>query len=285
MQSSSTEAHSQRYRYTYLWTNQNRAMRFQPKPRRTRSIAVAFILTIFALMLSSCEQDKEPAPVQHKQGTSEQLSFLVNSGFDAEEIRLEDGIFIIDDDILISQTDVDGYIAREKESGQGRTEHYRGPYLVSDNHVTNIRFYISSSVPSSWATAIRGAINQWNAVNGTKLYMSESTSSSSAHTVINTSYSSQNWVARAYLPSYNRRPGHTMTINTRYNGLSSGYKLFTIVHEMGHVFGLYHSDQKQGTFIQGTPTTDPNSVMNSYVLPWNGFTQGDIRAVQILYPQ
>src|SRR5690606_23382986 len=110
-------------------------------------------------------------------------------------------------------------------------------------------------------------------------------SSSAANTVINTAYSNQNWVAQAYLPSSNRRPGHTMTINTKYNYLNSGYKLFTIVHEMGHIFGLYHTEQRQGIFIHGTPTTDANSVMNSYVLPWNGFTTGDIRAVQIIYPQ
>lgn len=59
-------------------------MRFYPKPKRTRSIAVAFVLTIFALILSSCEQQQEPAPVQEEQGTQEQISFLVNSGFDAD---------------------------------------------------------------------------------------------------------------------------------------------------------------------------------------------------------
>lgn len=251
--------------------------------RYVRSFSI--LCLIAAIMFSSCQQDDEVTPRRDEAPTDEQINFLVNSGFERDEIRLENGIFIIGEDILISQDDVDGYIAREKGSPQGRSEHYRGTYLVSDAYVTNIKFYISSSVPSSWASAVRGAINQWNAVNGTKLYMSEVSSSSSANTVINTSYSSQNWVARAYLPSYTRRPGHTMTINTRYNSLSNSYKLFTIVHEMGHIFGLYHTNQTQGIFIQGTPSSDPNSVMNSYVLPWNGFTSGDVRAVQIIYPQ
>ena len=254
-----------------------------PSERYVRFISN--LCLILAIVFSSCQQDDEIAPTRNEVPTEEQINFLINSGFERDEIRLEDGIFIIDEDILISQDDVNGYIAREKGSSQGRSEHYRGTYLVSDAYVTNIKFYISSSVPSSWVTAIRGAINQWNAVNGTKLYMSEVSSSSPANTVINTAYSSQNWVAQAYLPSYTRRPGHTMTINTRFNYLNSGYKLFTIVHEMGHIFGLYHTDQRQGIFIQGTPTTDANSVMNSYVLPWNGFTSGDVRAVQIIYPQ
>jgi hypothetical protein len=254
----------------------------QPE-RYARSIFA--ICLIIAISFSSCQPDEEVAPVKEESGTEEQLNFLINSGFDRDEIQLKNGVFIIDEDILISQEEVDNYIARDKGSSQGKTEHYRGTYLVSDAYVTNIKFYISSSVPSAWATAVRGAITQWNNVNGTKLFMSEVSSSSAANTVINTAYSNQNWVAQAYLPSSNRRPGHTMTINTKYNYLNSGYKLFTIVHEMGHIFGLYHTDQRQGIFIQGTPTTDANSVMNSYVLPWNGFTTGDIRAVQIIYPQ
>lgn len=245
----------------------------------------AVVCTTLAMSLVSCQQDQEPVSKKPtEKATDEQLQFLVNSGFHEDEIVLEEGVFIIDQDILITQKEVDNYIAREKQSVQGKEQHYRGPYLVSNSYVTNIKFYISSSVPSSWATAIRGAITQWNNVNGTSLYMSEVNSSSSANTVINTGYSSQNWVACAYLPSSNRRPGHTMTINTKYNSLNNSYKLFTIVHEMGHIFGLYHTDQNQGYFIEGTPYTDPNSVMNSYVLPWNGFTNGDLSAVQIIYP-
>jgi hypothetical protein len=251
--------------------------------RYVRSVAVLSMAV--AVAMSSCQPDEEVAPAPEVSPTEKQIEFLVNSGFEKDEIVLENGTFIIDNDILITQDEVNAYLALEPTNPQGRNQHYRGPYLVSDTYVTNIKFYISSSVPSSWATAVRGAISQWNAVNGTKLFMSEVSSSSSANTVINTGYSTQNWVARAYLPSSTRRPGHTMTINTRYNNLNSGYKLFTIVHEMGHIFGLYHTDQTQGTFIQGTPTTDPNSVMNSYILPWNGFTSGDVSAVQILYPQ
>jgi hypothetical protein len=57
-----------------------------------------------------------------------------------------------------------------------------------------------------------------------------------------------------------------------------------MAHEMGHNFGLLHTNQTDGTIIPGTPATDANSVMNSYVLPWNGFTYYDQVAVQVLYP-
>ncbi len=63
-------------------------MRIQPKPKRSHSIAVALLLTIFALLLSSCDQEAELAK-EDKQGC------------------------IIDEDMVISQTDVDGYIVRD----------------------------------------------------------------------------------------------------------------------------------------------------------------------------
>ena len=251
--------------------------------KRSAGSIVVVCLFLFGVFFS-CSTEEEVTPSK-SEPSRELVDFLVNSGFHEDEIKFEDGLFIIDEDILISETEVRNYLADQKPVAGGRAEHWRGTYIVSDTYVTNIKFFIGSDVSSSWATAIRGAIDQWNAVNGTKLFMSEVTSSGAANTVIGTSYSSQNWVARAYLPSSRRRPGHSITINTKYNSLNSSYKLFTIVHEMGHVFGLYHTDQTQGIFINGTPSVDPNSVMNSYVLPWNGFTSGDVSAVQILYPE
>lgn len=239
---------------------------------------------ILFLTLSCSREDEVVSERLSKEQYEDHVQFLVRSGFDRDHIVYEKGTFIIEDDILISKEDVEGYMALDRSPDQGRTEHYRGTYLVSDSYVTNIKFFISTSVTSSWAAAIRQGIEQWNNVNGTKLFLSEVSSSSQANTVINTGYSSSNWVARAYLPSWRGRPGHTLTINTRYNSLDSGRKLFTMVHEMGHIFGFYHTDQTQGVFIQGTPVSDPNSVMNSFVLPWNGFTAGDVTAVQIIYP-
>jgi hypothetical protein len=247
--------------------------------RNLRNISLSLVLLL--AIFSCTKEDEKVAPAENLDPL---IEYLESTGFDRKDIVFKDGNFIIEDDIVISKQEVENYMKGGSSLPGQRTDHYRG-YLVSNTYVTNIKYYIEPVVPSAWKTAIRGAISQWNAINGTKLYLSEVTSSSSANTRINTGYENANWVARAYLPSYSGRPGHTMTINTRYNSLNSGYKLFTIVHEMGHTFGLYHTDQTQGTFIQGTPTTDANSVMNSDILPWNGFTAGDQKAVQIMYPQ
>jgi hypothetical protein len=247
----------------------------------TRIVMAFLVLLIF----SSCNKEEDKvSPTTTSADLDPLISYLESTGFDRKNIVYKDGNFIIEGDIVISKEEVENYVNGQSSKPNQRTDHYRG-YLVSNTYVTNIKYYINSTVPADWKTAIRGAISQWNAINGTKLYLTEVTSSSSANTTITTGYEDTNWVARAYLPSYYGKPGYLMTINTKYNYLSSGYKLFTIVHEMGHTFGLYHTDQTQGTFITGTPTSDPNSVMNSYILPWNGFTAGDQKAIQIMYPQ
>ncbi|UII26414.1 M57 family metalloprotease [Fulvivirga maritima] len=257
----------------------------QTHQKMQSSMTVLSICMAFVLFFSSCQEETEKVSPKAEEPTDELVSFLVKSGFNEKDIELENDTYVIGGDILIDKSEVEKYVANGTAlETDPSTEHYRGYYLVSSSNVSNMRFYISSSVPSSWVTAIYEAVDAWNSVNGTSLYMSITSSSSNAHTTITTGYSSQNWVARAYLPTSNGRPGYNMEINTRYNSLSSGYKKFTIVHEMGHIFGLYHTDQTQGYFINGTPSSDPNSVMNSYVLPWNGFTNGDEDAVQILYP-
>lgn len=248
-------------------------------------------ILFFSGIFFSCEKDS-PNPVVPDeeavlQSDDELVNFLESTGFDGRNIVVEDGIFIIDGDILIAKEEVELYAAAQKKApaANEKTDHWRSYYLVSNNYISNITVYIESSVPSSWKTATRNAMNQWNAINGTRLHFSETSNRNAALIRVNTGYSNQNWVAQAYLPFYNGRPGNLMTINTRYNSLDSGRKLFTMVHEMGHTFGFYHTDQSQGIFIPGTPSVDANSVMNSYVLPWNGFTSGDVDAVQIMYPQ
>ena len=247
-------------------------------------------MLFFTGIFFSCDKDDASQVVPDEEASLESneelIKFLESTDFEGKNIVFEDGIFVIDGDILISKEEVELYATQTKPSaGNEKTDHWRSYYLVSNNYVSNITVYIESSVPSSWKTATRNAMSQWNAINGTRLYFSETSNRNAALIRVNTGYSNQNWVAQAYLPFYNGRPGNLMTINTRYNSLSSGMKLFTMVHEMGHTFGFYHTDQSQGIFIPGTPSVDANSVMNSYVLPWNGFTNGDIDAVQIMYPQ
>lgn len=237
------------------------------------------------LLFSSCSKkdqalnDPTPAPAT----VEEMTNYLANQGFDREHIVFEKDRVIIEDDIIMTIADLKQRVADAKAGPN--TEQRRGTYIVSNAYNSDIKFYLEPGIPAVWQTAIRGAIANWNAVNGTRLGMSIVTSAASANTRIFMGYENANWIARAYLPGSDSRPGVTVEINSKYNTMSATQQLFAITHEFGHTIGFHHTNQTFGTLIPGTPTSDPNSVMNSTVLPWNGFTSWDVRATQILYPQ
>lgn len=244
---------------------------------------LALLAIVVSLFLLSCSKTNDvPAVEQPDEQVESLISYLEGKGFERSKIVLNGDNFVIDGDILISRADLEERVA--KETGPS-AEHWRGPYIVSNTYNSNIRIYIEPGVPAAWVTAVQGAIANWNAITNTRLGMSIVSSASSADCRIFMGFESANWIARAYLPASSGRPGVSAEINSNYNSLATSQKLFAITHELGHTIGFYHTNQNQGIFITGTPTTDANSVMNSFVLPWAGFTSGDITATRILYPQ
>lgn len=93
-------------------------------------------------------------------------------------------------------------------------------------------------------------------------------------------------VAYAAIPS-GGKPGSTIRINPSYNWCLSDVKKNIIVHELGHNLGLVHTDYlstgESENYIFGTPLYDSESVMHHSVGAWNGFSDGDIAAIHILY--
>jgi hypothetical protein len=255
--------------------------------KKTQSIylrRISFLFFAFSMFLFACSKDNAATEVQPEE--DKLVSYLERLGFKKENVQLKGDTYIIDGDVLITKAELAKRAAAENVSdGTPSTEHWRGSYIISNTYNSNVRLYIDPAVPTAWRTAIQGAVNNWNAVNGTRLGMSIVTSQANSDTRIFMGFESSSWIARAYLPTSTRRPGVSVEINSNYNSLAASQKLFAITHELGHTIGFYHTNQNQGVFITGTPSVDANSVMNSFVLPWNGFTAGDVLATQILYPQ
>jgi hypothetical protein len=254
-------------------------------------MAKALVCALSIGFVAACgsKTKEEVAPTSTAQvPVSELTTYLATStGIKAGDIVYDEATknFVLDGDVVITAADAQERMAASA-ARTAKGEQWRWNYLVANTYVTNIDYFFESDVPADWKTATRAGINNWNAVNGTKLFLREVTSRTAADVIVNLGYAAnENWIARAYLPYSNGRPGNTVTINTKYNYLSSNLKEFTMTHEMGHIHGLTHTNQTQGVFINGTPTTDSKSVMNATVLPWEGFTAGDILAVQTIYPQ
>ncbi len=247
---------------------------------------IYFLLFALPVFLFACSKDNAKPDVKAEDNTEKLVSYLETQGFKKDKIVLKGDQFILDGDVLISKEEVEKRVANDANPNRIPSgEHWRGLYLISNTYNTNVRLYIDPAVPAAWRTAIQGAVNNWNAVNGTRLGMSIITSASGVYTRVFMGFESANWIARAYLPTSNGRPGVSVEINSNYNSLPASQKLFAITHELGHTIGFYHTNQTQGVFISGTPSVDANSVMNSFVLNWAGFTSGDVRATQIIYPQ
>ena len=250
------------------------------------AICIASLMIFFSSCSKKDKELKDPTPVSNVE--AEMTNYLVKQGFDEQHIVFEKDRVVIESDIIITIPELKQRVAdwkKEQQSGVPQTEQRRNTYIVSNAYNTNIKFYIDPAVPANWQTAIQGAVNNWNAVNGTRLGMSIVANQANANTRIFMGFESANWIARAYLPGSNSAPGVSVEINSNFNTLAASQKLFAITHEFGHTIGFHHTNQTSGTLIPGTPSSDPNSVMNSTVLPWNGFTSGDVLATQILYPQ
>lgn len=246
----------------------------------------AIYLALLMVLSSSCSRkDKELNDAVPADNIEEMTSYLTSLGFDKKDIVFETDRVVIESDIILPLPELKERVATWKKDGP-QTEQRRNTYIVSNTYNNNVRIYIEPSVPTAWRTAIQGAVNNWNAVNGTRLAMSVITSASGVYCrVFMGNQTGASWIARAYLPTSNGRPGVSVEINAYFNTLPASQKLFAITHEFGHTIGFHHTNQTSGTHIPGTPTTDANSVMNSFVLNWNGFTAGDVLATQILYPQ
>lgn len=245
-------------------------------------------LLLFVLLMTalSCEKEDTLAP-NNTSKYEKHIQYLVATGFHRDEIVFDDkrDEFIMHNDMVLSRTEVEAYMKRDEGTPLSKVQQRRYTYIVSQSRVTNIKYYIDGTVPNDWRTAIVQAIAEWNNVNGTALFLSQVSTSSGADVRVSAILESgASWVARATLPGSNGAPGSIMEINTYYNTLDAGRKLFAMAHEMGHNFGLLHTNLTDGSIIPGTPTTDANSVMNSYVLAWAGFTYYDQVAVQVLYP-
>jgi hypothetical protein len=249
----------------------------------TRSLPSLYLVCV--LLLSACDQGNEVVPRQDE-SLDKYYTFLEQaSGVSRDKIMYNDrnGSFTVADDMVVSKASLDEYLATGSAAPDGRTEQRSHNILLSDAYATNFKYYIQPSLTTGWRDAVIQAIAQWNNVGGSKLRLVQvSTQAESNINVFMGAYDAANWVARATLPSGNGKG--TLEINPRFNDMASGQKLFAMAHEMGHNIGFWHTDQTTGNLIPGTPVTDPNSVMNSYVLPWNGFTNYDLVAVRYLYP-
>jgi hypothetical protein len=210
-----------------------------------------------------------------------------------ETIELED-YYLVEGDILIPKS-----FAGEN----GRTEQASTYNLVSYSSQPTIRVHIlntsSNFLPAAWYTEIVNATNDWTNITNCRISFSYVTSSNNADIIIQNDGGMlpPNVIAGA-TPPQGGNAGAIINVNPDFNNgsISAGQMRYNLVHELGHCIGFRHTNWSQrgeqadpdgANTVPGTPTSDPNSVMNGGTanFSWNGFSSNDILAAQTLYPQ
>lgn len=251
-----------------------------------------FIIQLTALVLAvlsiSCEKENDNIKKAEEEtsgnarfSTEEKIQWLHNNGFEDEEITyLADEKAFDMGDARVLESDLD----KRMSTGNTRTAQQQRQWLVDDNHVEDIDVFITSGVSSGYRTAIETALQKWNEIPFCKIHFSIVTSSSSADITV-TTYNNPNVnvVAWAYYPFTSGVPGNEVSINTKYEYFDQTRKTNAMLHEFGHTIGLRHTNTTDGIHIAGTPTSDPSSVMQSYIQSISNFSNGDILAARILY--
>ena len=230
------------------------------------------------------------------------VNILINMGFNVENIIELDDFYLVNGDRIFSK-DLEDYKSIQEPDFVAPQAHTDG--LVSQNNVDDITVYIDPSIPTfgtdNWRNATDFAINQLNNIQGSILNLSLVTSSSLADIIVRSDFGSlpNNVIAASanFFP-IGGQPADLIIINLDFFSnlnVPENVKQRNMVHEFGHTIGLRHTNWQQrgenanpfgANQIPGTPTSDPNSVMNggTALTPWNGFSNFDVIAIEYLYP-
>ncbi|WP_192823393.1 M57 family metalloprotease [Rufibacter sp. LB8] len=263
-----------------------------------------FTLKLVALALlvgfSSCSENQEEA-IEKAEVSKEKLQQIYEMGFGTADVKAVDGGYLVEGDIFLTDEQLNE-TKDPKFLRIGETEQYRTTNLVNVGTSRTISVAISTSLPTSYVTALDEAIRRYNAEN---LRIKFRRVSSGYNILLSKAPAGSSYLASAGFPT-SGNPFNSVRVNSDYLGSNPGtnYLATILAHELGHCIGFRHTDYMNRAYscggaytnegastvgavhIPGTPTTaDATSWMLACVGTGQNrpFNSNDRTALNYLY--
>lgn len=262
--------------------------------RYTLNSLLVLCYSMLLALTSACTNELETVGLEEQEqqqpvSTRDDMRIIQTLGFDTLDVTELKAGYLIQGDIYLEKNDLAAY--NQPQTRQA----YHTTGLIGHPKQGTITVGVDSSIPSSgvdnWRDEIQEAINLWNPLSNLEMTY---TTAGNPDILIRSDASDplpNNVIAAGSWPM-NGQPGSTIRINLDYNynkTIPRLQKIYNMVHELGHCFGLRHTNWKAlgesgANDISGAP--DPYSVMNGGTAEyqWSGFSEGDKKAIEYLYP-
>lgn len=269
---------------------------------------VLFYVAILTLAFS-CSKEKDFKDLKGADTTTDEslnqyIPVLKKLGFNTKLVQDYGTSILVEGDIAFRKDYLDSLSKSPVFNSQNKQTMFSTAFLTRAA-VSNITVYTNGSLPYEWMLALQDAAAHWKDLTGSVITINYSSGSSG--TILVTSdygYLDINTIASAGFPTNPSTPYAQVNVNLDYNNGNITYpqKVFNLVHELGHCIGFRHTnwvarnEASSGAFSNyqaawdinhGTPTTDPNSVMNGGAADnqWTYFSTYDVLASELVYPQ
>lgn len=202
---------------------------------------------VVTLLFTSCEQKEETA-VAKNEVSEMTLSKIAQLGFYNKNVQKVDGGYLVEGDIMLTDKDLNEH-TMVQALRVGESEQYRTTNLVSVGSGRTIRVAITTSLPSSYVTALDEAIRRFNAEN---LLIKFQRVSSSYEILFSKAPTGSTYLASAGFPS-GGNPYNSVKVNSDYLGSNPGtnYLATILAHEAGHCIGFRHTDYMDRSYSCG----------------------------------
>jgi hypothetical protein len=180
--------------------------------------------------------------------SQEALAKISNLGFNVADVKMVDGKYIVEGDIILSPSDLDQAPTSPKLR-IANVEQYHTFNLVSGLPRT-ITISTSGSIPTALSNGINAAIARYNAENLALTFVRGGTNGG-GNINIRVVRTNQ-FIAAAGFPT-GGNPYNEIQYSNRYvNGYSLDFITTVMAHEMGHCIGFRHTDYMNRAYSCGT---------------------------------